>query len=145
MGSAQDSWQAKIANSDVSIVGVDENVVAFDVSVDDGRWEFVKVFKSLKDFLAPVFDNLSSGVFVLGYVLAEGTSWEKFSDYDYLLGFLIHPGVNKVDDIGVVQTLDYLNFLVNSLLVRYCYSNLLFGRNLREITFQAISAPVSSS
>ena len=52
----------------------------------------MQVYKSLKYFYAPSFNDFKSRIFDLLYILSQATSSDHFSNEDYLLSFLIEPG-----------------------------------------------------
>jgi hypothetical protein len=43
MGGGEDGGESQVSNSDLSIVGVDKDIVAFDVSVDHRRIQLMQV------------------------------------------------------------------------------------------------------
>ena len=51
---AKDGGQAQIPNLDLPLVPIDENVVAFEISVDDGRVMAVEIEEAHQDLPAPM-------------------------------------------------------------------------------------------
>ena len=55
--------KAQVANSDISRVRVNEDVVAFQVSMDDRMWLlFMQIEEALQDLLAPALNDFESRV-----------------------------------------------------------------------------------
>lgn len=57
VGLAEDGSKAEVPDLDLARVAVDEDVVAFEIAVDDGRVVAVEVGQSAQDLAAPVLDG----------------------------------------------------------------------------------------
>jgi DUF1009 family protein len=65
MGLAQDGSKAKVPNLDLAGVAIDEDVVALEVTVDDGRVIAVEVDEGTEDLATPVLDGMQPHTLVL--------------------------------------------------------------------------------
>ena len=99
------SWQTQVANSYVTRIRVDEYVVTLQVSVNNGQRLFVEVNKAGKDWLAPAFYYAQLRYFVFLYISPKSSTRDFSNKHDFFF-FLVLPPRNKVDNIGMIQTLD---------------------------------------
>lgn len=113
--------QAEVANADLSRVRVDKDVVTLEVAMDDGmRLLLMQVDQTLKNLLAPAFDDLQSRAHDALDVLLERATGDHLSDEDDLLLFVVVPCRDEVNDVRVVKLLDkvYLRLDTQSVLLR---------------------------
>lgn len=58
VGPVADDSESEVANLELSVVAVDEDIVTFEIAVDDGRVVGVEVDESLKDLATPGLEHL---------------------------------------------------------------------------------------
>ena len=110
--------KAEVTYLDIATVRVDEDVVALDVSVNDGRIVLVQVIEALQYFMQPLLDDLELRVANLLNVLAKGAAGDHFSDDVDLVVLAANPRTYKSDNVFVLQFFDYVDFGLDARTVR---------------------------
>jgi hypothetical protein len=95
--------KTQVTNLDFTRVGVDEDIVALDVSVDDWHLLAVQVGKAFEHFVTPLFDHLQFGLAHLFQILAQRAACNDLGNKVNLFFFLANPSGDEGDDVRVVQ------------------------------------------
>ena len=100
--------ETEVTNLDFSRIGIDEDVIALDITMDDLLT--VEVLESLEHLMAPLLNDLKLELAHASQVLPETAARDHLSYEMNLLELFVNPGTDEADDVWVLELFDDVDF-----------------------------------
>lgn len=110
-----DRRQPEVADLDLAVVAIDEDVAAVEVAVDDAGVVGVEVVEPLEDLARPLLERLDGDVAVSVAVLAEAPGGADLGDEVEDAGVAVQPHLVEADDVVVAERAEEAHLGVEAL------------------------------